>query len=269
MSLFRLNIVFHKFLVPECYEELTQEDIEAHIRFVAVNGKITKEIPNRYARFTITESSLQWYNPFLQHNRFCESSVFFHAWRNPSTFLEQPYIGFFHYDMIIKKELLDFLTEHIGSAEKAGKKLFFAPYCDEARVHLQQIITMCQWNNIIQFYNSIFGTSYNIHDVIDREIPLYHTFVMHKELFHQMMFFAELVVPRLFEMLDFDTRHFPFMIERLHGVFIALHRMGGKTGEWLSLPGVIHEDRLKDSWDKAPEVKESKIKDSEVRRKPV
>jgi hypothetical protein len=250
MSLFRLNIVFHKFLVTECYEELSQEDIEQHIRFVAVNGKVQKQIPNQYKRFTIYESSLPWYNPFMQHNRFCESSAFFHAWRNPQVFLEQPYIGFFHYDMVLKKEAIDFLTEQTTAAEAAGKKVVFAPYCHEARQHLCQIINLEEWEQIVRIYNQIFGTHHDIHTVIDTDIPLYHTFVLHKELFHRMMCFAEIVAPRLFDMLGFDTRHLPFMLERVHGVFLALQRQDGATGEWLPLPGVIHEDRLKDAWQK-------------------
>ena len=251
MALFRLNIVFHKFLLTECYEELSQEDLERYVRFVAVNGKIKKEVPNQYRKFMIQESMLPWYNPFMQHNRFCESSAFFHAWRNPQIFLDKPYIGFFHYDMVLKKEAIAFLIVHTTAAEASGRKVLFAPYCHEAKQHLCQIITLDEWGILIQIYNQLFGTAHDIRTVIDKEIPLYHTFVLHKEVFHRMMCFAEIVAPRLFHMLGFDTRHLPFMLERVHGVFLALQRQDGTTGEWLSLPGVIHEDRLKDKWQKA------------------
>jgi len=247
---FRLNIVFHKFLVSECYEELSPAEIEAHIRFIAVNDKIQKTVPESLAPLVIRESNLSWYNPFMQHNRFCESSVFFHAWRNPDEFLDQPYIGFFHYDMVLKKEALDFLTANTTAAEAAGKKIVFAPYCHEARQHLLQIIPMQRWDAIIHYYNVIHGTNHNIHTVLDKEIPLYHTFVIHKELFHRMMLFAEMVIPRIFQFIGYNTNHLPFMIERLHGVFLALQRVDGVTGEWLSLPGIVHEDRLKDAWEK-------------------
>lgn len=250
MTLFKLNIVFHKFLLSECYETLSEADIEAHIRFIGVNGKIPKDVPAALTRFVIYESRLPWYNPFLQHNRFCESSVFFHAWRNPDMFLGQPYIGFFHYDMVLKKEAIAFLEAETTAAEAAGKKVVFAPYCHEARQHLQQVVNLNVWDMIVHFYNVLYGTHHSIHTVLDREIPLYHTFVLHKELFHRMMSFAEVVVPRLFEFLHYDTRHLPFMIERLHGVFLALQRVDGVTGEWLPLPGVVHEDRLKDAWQK-------------------
>ena len=240
MALFRLNIVFHKFLVTEAYEELSPKDMEDYLRFIAVNVKVPKTVPPICAPLVIEECSLQWYNPFMQHNRFCESSVFFHAWRNPEIFLNQPYIGFFHYDMVLKKELIEYLTTHTTAAEAAGKKVVFAPYCHEARAHVFQVIPLYHWNSIIGMYNAIFGTYHTIHTVIDKEIPLYHTFVIHKELFHRMMSFAEVVTPRLFEMLGCSTRYLPFMLERLHGIFLALQRIDGVTGEWLPLPGVVH-----------------------------
>lgn len=247
---FRLNVVFHKFLVPECYEELEEEVVDAHIRFVAVNAKIPKSIPSNYDKYVIEERGLPWYNPFLQHNRFCESSAFFHAWRNPDRFLQQAYIGFVHYDMILKKEAIEFLTTHIDAAEKASNKLVFAPYCHVARPHLTQIISLNSWDRIVQIYNMIFHKNHSIHDVVDAEIPMYHTFVVHREIFHRMMIFAEVAIPRLFEMLQFDTRHLPFMIERLHGICLYLQRLDGVGETWLPLPGIVHEDRLKDAWEK-------------------
>jgi hypothetical protein len=54
----------------------------------------------------------------------------------------------------------------------------------------------------------------------------------------------------MFEMLQFTTKHLPFMLERLHAVFLALDRLDSNT-RWIPLPGVIHEDRLKDAWKSA------------------
>ena len=152
--------------------------------------------------------------------------------------------------MVLKKEAIEFLKIETTAAEAAGKQVFFAPYCEDARPQIQQVIPLEYWNMIVMCYNMIHGTHHTIFTVLDQEIPLYHTFVLHKELFHRMMCFAEVAVPRLFELLRFDTRHLPFMIERLHGVFLALQRIDGLTGEWLTLPGVVHEDRLKDNWEK-------------------
>ena len=252
--LFSLNVVFHKFLLTECYEELSPDDIATHIRFIAVNGKILKHVPPTLLPKVVHESRLPWYNPFMQLNRFCESSAFFHAWRNPAVFLENPYIGFFHYDMRIKKEAIDYLKKHTEEAEASKQKVVFAPYCHIAHEHLSQVIGLKGWDRIVQIYNAIYGTRHTIEQVSQEKIPLYHTFVIHKELFHQLMMFAEVIVPRLFELLGYETRHLPFMLERMHGIFLALRRIDHVTGEWLPIPGIVHEDALKDAWEKTPTV---------------
>lgn len=240
---FRINVIFHKFLVPEAYETLSGEDIAKYIRFVAVNAKIPKEIPAALAPYVIHERELPLYDPFLQHNRFCESSVFFHAYRNPDKFLDRPYVGFIHYDMLLKKEALEFLDREIADA---SGEILFTQSSLVARPHLEQIISLTQWDKLVQLYNIIFGKTYTIYTVLDKEIPLYHSFVIHRDTFHRMMFFAERVIPYLFEMLAFSTEHLPFMLERLYGVFLALERENGLN--WRPIPGIIHVDRLKDAW---------------------
>ena len=240
---FRINVIFHKFLVPECYETLSAEDIAKYVRFVAVNAKIPKEIPAALAPHVIHERDLPLYDPFLQHNRFCESSVFFHAYRNPTKMLDTPYVGFIHYDMLLKKEALDFLKQEITDA---SGEILFTHSTLVARSHLDQIISLSHWNVLIQFYNVIFQKDHTVLTVVDEEIPLYHSFVIHRDTFHRMMFFAERAAPYMFEMMKFSTEYMPFMLERLHGVFLALERKNGL--QWRPIPGIIHVDSLKDAW---------------------
>jgi hypothetical protein len=101
---------------------------------------------------------------------------------------------------------------------------------------------------MIQLYNAIFGTQHTIMTVLDEELPMYHSFVVHRETFQRMMHFADKAVPYLFELLNFDTKHLPFMIERLHGIFLCLERLDGRVSRWIPLPGITHLDRLKDDW---------------------
>lgn len=239
---FRINVIFHKFLVPEAYETLSVEDIATYVRFVAVNAKIQKTVPTVLAPYIIHERELTWYDPFLQHNRFCESSVFFHAYRNPEKFLDRPYIGFIHYDMLLKKEALEFLETETGASDE----ILFTQSILPARTHLEQVISIDDWNVLIHFYNAMFQKNHTIQDVLDKELPLYHSFVIHRDTFRRMMFYAERMVPYLFEMIGFSTEHLPFMLERLYGVFLALQRMDGLN--WQPIPGIIHVDRLKDEW---------------------
>jgi len=242
IRMFKLYVIFHKFLVPDCYETLSQKDIETYVRFVGVNSSIPKEIPESLMPYVIKERELPWYNPFLQFNRFCESSAFFHIWKN--SLIQTDYIGFLHYDMLLKKEAIDFLKE---KATATGDPILFTQMTLPARSHLSQIIGIPGWERIIRFYNAIFNKTHALDEIIDTEIPLYHSFVIHKDTFNRMMFFAERVIPYMFEMLEFSTTHLPFMIERLHGVFLAMDKLDMGT-VWIPLPGIIHQDRLKDAW---------------------
>jgi len=242
---FILYVVFHKFLVSECYETLLPEELK-HIRFIAVNAKIPKTVPDALVPQVIEERSLGWYNPFLQHNRFCESSAFFHVWKNPE--LMSDYIGFFHYDMLIKKEAIEFLKEQITITNASNERVLFTNVTLVAWRELNQIISITQWNDIVKLYNTMFNTRHSVIDVLTEEIPLYHSFVVHRETFNAMMTFAEKAVPLLFEMIGYDTKHLPFMIERLHGLFLLLQTCDGSISRWIPLPGITHLDRLKDSW---------------------
>ena len=240
---FRINVIFHKFLTPEAYETLSEEDIAAYVRFVAVNAKIPKAVPTALTPHVIHERELPLYDPFMQHNRFCESSVFFHAYKNPEKFMDRLYFGFIHYDMLLKKEALEFLEREIADA---SEETLFTQSTLVARPHLEQILSLAQWDKMVQLYNVIFQKNYTIYTVADKQIPLYHSFVIHRDTFTRMMFYAERAVPYLFEMLGFSTEHLPFMLERLYGVFLALEKENGMP--WRPIPGIIHVDRLKDAW---------------------
>jgi hypothetical protein len=240
---FTLYVVFHKFLVPECYETLSPEQLK-YLRFMSVNAKIPKEIPENLQHLVVAERNLSWYNPFLQHNRFCESSAFFHVWKNPQ--LMNDYIGFFHYDMLVEHSAIEFLQKEIATL--GTERVLFTNVTLTARPHIQQILQLTEWNSIIQLYNAMFKKAHTIFSVLDEELPMYHSFVVHRETFDRMMFFAEKAIPYMFELIGFDTKHLPFMIERLHGVFLALQRLDGEVSRWITLPGITHLDRLKDSW---------------------
>ena len=240
---FSLYVVFHKFLVAECYETLSPENLE-HIRYIAVNAKLEKTIPDALTPYVIEERRLAWYNPFLQYNRFCESSAFFHVWKNPE--LMNDYVGFFHYDMLIKKDALNFLEEQILAANARDERLLFTNVTLLAWPQLNQVIKISEWDELVQIYNTMFHTRHSIMDVLKEQLPLYHSFVVHRDTFHRMMTFAEQAIPRLFELIGYDTTHLPFMIERLHAVCLVLQQREGMKS--LSLPGITHADRLKDSW---------------------
>ena len=63
-----------------------------------------------------------------------------------------------------------------------------------------------------------------------------------------MIIFCKIVFPHLFEMLNCETIHLPYHLERLHGIFLLCQKFEGHLPHWIQMPGIIHNETLKDSW---------------------
>ncbi len=157
-----------------------------------------------------------------------------------------PYIGFFHYDMEIKKLAIDVIAEGIRAAGP-NNPLLFTQKCLEARPHVDQLIKLVEWEQLFHIYRVIFESSNGIFDVLDQELPFYHSFVLHRDQFNRMMTFAQHAAPYLFEMVGFQTKHMPYMLERMHAMFLGLEKKDGRVTNWIDLSGsVLHHDSFKD-----------------------
>lgn len=246
---FRFYVIFHKFLTPEAYEKLNPFYIQKYCRFVAVNGKIPKDpIPEALVPYTIEERQLPWYNPFLQHNRFCESSVFFHVWKNQELLLGPlKFVGFLQYDMVLENSLFQTI-ENVMETTQEPEKTLFIHYVENSSRHILQCIGYEGWKRIIQLYNEMYGTNHPIDGVLLYDIPLYHCYLIPKDIFIRMMEFAEKAFPLIFEMLGFDTQHLPYHFERCHGIFLLLQTIDRKIVQWIKLPGIEHREGIKDPW---------------------
>lgn len=264
---FRIYCIYHKFLTEEAYKDLSHCHIEKYVRFVGVNAQIEKKVPERLKPFSFEERILANYDPFLQFNRFCESSVFYHIYRNQSLLLEPfEYIGCIQYDMVLQNSLFELIETSLEKwnyqsnllfyhfVEGAAKHLFNAhgPVYEDpnTKQKVMRVETMLQadWEQIVYLYNTIFKTNHVLHTIVDLEMPLYHTYVMHKYMFQKMMYFANFAIPRIFEMLHFNTRHLPYHIERCHGLFLLFQKLEGHLPIWIQLPGIDHRADLKDPW---------------------
>lgn len=264
---FRIYCIYHKFLTEEAYKDLSSNYIHKYIRFVGVNGQIEKKVPDWLRQYSFEERILANYDPFMQFNRFCESSVFYHIHRNPSLLLDPfEYIGCIQYDMVLQNSFFELLESSLEKWKYQSNILFYH-YVDKAAKHLfnpvgfiyedpvtkqktMQVETMIQahWEQIVALYNMIFKTNHILHTIADLDIPLYHTYLMHKQMFQKMMYFANFAIPRIFEMLNFNTRHLPYHIERCHGLFLLFQKLEGHLPIWILLPGLEHRPTLKDPW---------------------
>lgn len=256
---FRFYIIFHKFITKVAYEELNPFYLQKYCRFFAVNGAIQKYVDRDIYDLVIEEQKLPNYNPFFQHNKFCETSVFFHIIMNPDLLLN-PYgfVGFLQYDMTLKNETFQKIEYTLETLENPDKKLFVFFYENSER-HLNQGIMLEGWAQIIEIYNKMFSTTHTIDEVLKLNIPLYHTYLVPKVIFKKMMMFAEKAIIRIFEILRYDTHHLPYHIERSHGIFLALQTMDAHIDRWIVLSGIEHRNDLKDPWQEIEHAKRSQI----------
>lgn len=264
---FRIYCIYHKFLTEEAYKDLSSCYIRDYMRFVGVNGQIQKTVPSSLKQYCFEERLLANYDPFLQLNRFCESSVFYHIYKNQELLLAPfEYVGCVQYDMVLQNSMFETILRELEKTNNQSNILFYH-YIDTTAKHLfnpyravvidpvtnkQEIVveTMmyAEWTQIIQLYNTIFKTDHSIQDIFDLEFPLYHTFVLPKHMFQKMMYFASFAIPRIFELLNYNTRHLPYHIERCHGLFLLFQKLEGHLPIWILLPGIDHRNDLKDPW---------------------
>lgn len=264
---FRIYCIYHKFLTEEAYKDLSECYVRDYVRFIGVNAQIKKTVPPSLKHYCFEERLLANYDPFLQFNRFCESSVFYHIYKNQELLLEPfEYVGCVQYDMVLQNSMFETIINELVKTNNQSNILFYH-YIDNLSKHLfnpftvavtdpstnqQKIVveTMmyAEWSQIIQLYNTIFKTKHSIQDIYEKDFPLYHTFVLPKHIFQKMMFFASYAIPRIFEMLQFNTRHLPYHIERCHGLFLLFQKLEGHLPTWILLPGIDHRNDLKDPW---------------------
>ncbi len=245
---FRFYIIFHKFLTKVAYEKADWKYIEKYCRFAGVNILIDKTVPTEFHPLLFEETQLPNYDPFMQHNKFCESSVFFHTYRNAPLLLD-PYrfVGFLQYDMVLDNSLFQAVEQVIEGIEEPDKTLF-VHYVENSARHLEQCLTYDGWKEVITLYNKMFGTSHFLEEVLVSDIPLYHCYLVPREIFRKMMAFATVAAPRIFEMLGADTAHLPYHLERCHGIFLLFQSLEKHIVRWIQLPGIEHRDGLKDTW---------------------
>jgi len=236
-------VIFHKTLYTQCYENLDKSYIEKYIKFIGVNSKIHKTVPASLEPYVILERSLAKYNPLYQYANFCESSVFYHVYENA---MMEPYdhIGFFQYDMSMTNGMFVKIL-HVLETHPDPKSVIMYQHKENSFRHLNQGIGLQGWGIIIKIYNQVFNTSFEKEEVFLRDIPLYHCYILPKELYKKMMCFMFTVFPYLFEFLNCDGRHLPYHMERCYGIFLQLQ---GLDKTWIHITGLTHNDSYKDDW---------------------
>lgn len=228
---------------------------------MAVNEKVAKSYDPFFEPSVEKEYELPWNSAVFQANGFCESSVIIHLYQNWKTHVE-PYefVGFLHYDMKISNNTLDHINEKLYVDHKDDKDILF--YFDKEPGSIQfgssfvNLSTMTEeclchqgWMKILDAYNKFFNTNHDYYIVSYEDLPLFHTFLIHKSLFAKIVPFVLDVMPSIVEYLTkTNMRHLPYTMETLWGMMLMLHKRENQNMKFIKFTDFVHDDAIKDDW---------------------
>lgn len=238
-------IVFHRDVLPENMQEYSLDEIKQRFLWVSVNDAIPKSIPPELPH--LAERSFPKYVPTLQASKFYQNSVFFHLYWNPQ-FLTSEYLGFGQYDMEFKKYEFE---QTLSILNKPNAVVSFMPHPFVGCPHVYGFETWVAM--FLRPYNTFRHKNHRFKDLEKYPLCLYHTFIIPRWLFVEMMEFVDWNMPNLRMQLNSDTRHLAGTLERVFAFYIscALHE---KRLEFYEGKGIIHRDdqRIADPFREMP-----------------
>ena len=243
----RIFVIFHKTLYEDFYE-MPSTMLKDYITFVAVNDKKEKIVPAFATYNTILESQLcdSWTNK-LQEFQYHESSVLIHLGK--SRLLDSShYTGCLHYDMKITQNTLMMIQNSINDLGSNGILFYFKTHrLDEnvANSFGGGSNGFDTWQNIIDLYNNTFNTSHLLEQIIHREIPMYHSWILPSKVLRPLAAFVERVAPMILKFLG-SVRHLPYHLDRLWGIILLLKKLDGEIPIWLPILDIMHSEERKE-----------------------
>jgi hypothetical protein len=249
--MFQLAIIGHEKFYAETVGGISDEDLKKYVRFVCVNEKLTKHIPDSFPKeCVVNEWEFPDYEKFYQENKYYQNSVFFNLMNVIETLgLDQ--IGFFQYDMIMSPDIFDTIKTTCKADE--GAAIAFYPYPIE---QLFEIINPNQWQFFIQQYSNFFQTPVDTEKLEPLKLALFHTFVIPKKNYCRMMHFTKKVLPTVLTFLSSSgTRHIAGTLERLFALFLNMEIVTENMPDFTWIDGLIHDDknlRMRDDFRNLP-----------------
>jgi hypothetical protein len=176
--------------------------------FVKVNDRFPLEmVENRLEYDIFVEHDFPAFRPELQEKGYCESSVFYHIYRN-GVHKAYDYIGFIEYDHVLSA---DFTRTIQGNLDNAGRETIFTFQKFSFRQLWEQAIVMnpgrrekvtgkpgSKWNCInviLSDYNAFFGTDYGLDRLAAKDcFPICHSLLLPSRIFEKVMAFHASVV---------------------------------------------------------------------------
>jgi len=242
---FQIAIVGHNKFYEQTVVDVSEDDLKKYVKFVCVNEKIPKNIPDSYPKeCIINEWDIPEYESYYQENNFYQNSFFFNLMNVIDT-LGLEHIGFGQYDMIYTQDIMDQMKEKCQDIKAA---IGFYPYPIEP---LFEILQPGVWQFIIQKYSNFFDIAIDDIDKLDTmKLALFHTFIIPVENYKRMMCFTKDILKNVTAFLGNNTRHMAGTLERVFALFLNLEIITGNMQEFQWIDGLVHDDvnlRLADS----------------------
>lgn len=256
---FHMYVIFHKFLLEKCYEGLHEEH-KKKITFVAVNEAVEKHVPSSLTPYVFHETQFPLYDPSMQQDKFCESSVWFHLFLNPELSVNLfDFVGCFHYDMKLSNEFFEYIQTVLTVDHPGDIDIVFYFQLEYGLEHFGSVVykggkenmetfTHSHWYSVVVAYNKVFHTNHEYRDLVHDVFPGFHSFILHKSLFMKIAKFASHCLPWIKEQLKNNMQHMPYTLETLWGLLLILQKRENPRLKFVKLRGITHDEALKDDW---------------------
>jgi hypothetical protein len=237
--MFQLAIIGHEKFYAETVAGISDEELKKHVRFVLVNEKLPKIVPESFPKeCVVKEWEIPSYEPFYQENKYYQNSVFFNTMNIIET-LDLDQIGFFQYDMIISPKIFNQIKETCEADKDASIGFYSYPI-----EQLFEVVNPPQWQHVIQQYSNFFQVSVDTEKLEKMPLALFHTFVIPKKNYCRMMHFTKKVLPNIITFLSSSgTRHIAGTLERLFALFLNLEIVTENMTEFTWVDGLVHDDK--------------------------
>jgi len=246
MKTLSFYIVFHDKLYKENTNSFSKESLIKFVKWVAVNEKIPKTIPEWIPEeCLIKEWEMIIHSPLYQMLNFYQNSAFIHLFLNKE-YKNSKYVGFGQYDMKIDAKGFEELEPILAKTEHTICGSFVYPFS----VLFDPFDREFWQTNFINTYNTYFDTQHAYTTLEPMPLFLLHTFILPSWFFAHIMEFVEWNLPQILRGLKWDTRHLAGTLERVFALCISCGILEGKLQNVLGLNNIKNMDnqRLPDSF---------------------
>lgn len=230
---FKLFVVFHNKIFPECYEEMNPEDRKSIILY-GVKNKADTDLNIIY------EFELKNYNDNFQKNLYNESSALYHIYVN-ELYNDCDYIGLFQYDTKFFNFTLPVCRFELENSDKENIFYYnFNPNIIPRGGQKGIVDNYYCFNSGLSTYNKFFKTDFTIDVCYKNKMIICNTFIVSVKIFKKLMswliyYYKNDMPDNLldkFSNINFNPGH---LIEGLTGMFMALEVEQGAVYQQLKI----------------------------------